>query len=226
MLLAITFAGTPIQTASHAQGGAPRRISNRDLLAYARAPFDKEAALRQGRVLLGIHLGIPVVAEFVCGDVCPNQTRRIIRYDVPVTECDRVGGTIVTALVPAGPSLRGRAVCTPPVLAGAKGAAESRARDIACPPGLVARLAGARDTVCASPEARARTRAENAAAQAHVNPAGAYGPRSCATGFVWREAHAGDLTCVSPASRAAALRENSLAAVRHETGAGPPHRTQ
>jgi hypothetical protein len=83
-----------------------------------------------------------------------------------------------------------------------------------CPAGLVWREAGKADRVCVTPEARALSRAENAAAAARVDPSSAYGPTGCKPGFVWREAFPGDQACVTPASRDRVRAENAAAGER------------
>lgn len=81
-----------------------------------------------------------------------------------------------------------------------------------CKSGYVWREAGPSDLVCVTPEARARTRRENAEAAGHVDPQGAYGPRSCVSGYVWRGAFEGDLVCVTPSARTIVRQENAATA--------------
>ncbi|HEX3405713.1 MAG TPA: hypothetical protein VHS81_00625, partial [Caulobacteraceae bacterium] len=77
-----------------------RQLTDADLTAYAAKPFDK-AAMMFKRVALGLHHGALVVADFPCGDVCPNYTVRIIHYDVsPGPACARLGGIVETRSVP------------------------------------------------------------------------------------------------------------------------------
>lgn len=82
---------------------------------------------------------------------------------------------------------------------------------VACPSGLVWRLAFDGDHVCVDPAFRDLTRADNARAAQRVNPNGAYGPNTCINGFVWREARANDLVCVTPDTRAQVRRQNEAA---------------
>jgi hypothetical protein len=94
-----------------------RRLSDRDLVRYAASKFDARAMMGR-RIVLGTHGGTRVVADFVCGDVCPAYTKRIIHYDVPPEHCASVHGKVVSQLVPRGPAVIGQPFCEPPVLAG------------------------------------------------------------------------------------------------------------
>ncbi len=106
-------------TAASACGERPaslRRLSDSDLVAYASAPFDKQAMMFK-RVELGRHRGLAVVAIHPCGDVCPVYTRRIVHYDIPVADCARRGGIVREELIPSGPAVVRRPFCLPAVLA-------------------------------------------------------------------------------------------------------------
>jgi hypothetical protein len=95
-----------------------RQLSDADLVAYANQPFDK-AAMMFKHVTLGVHHGQPVVADFPCGDICPDYTTRIIHYAVgPGPECSAGGGVVVTRGVPMGAAEGMREFCVPKVLAG------------------------------------------------------------------------------------------------------------
>ncbi|MEA3065317.1 MAG: hypothetical protein QOJ27_1769 [Sphingomonadales bacterium] len=93
-----------------------RRLTDRDLLRYAAAPFDHRAMMFR-HVILGRHNGAVVVADHPCGDVCPQYTRRIVHYDLAPERCARAGGVVVEELVPAGIAVRRRPYCEPKVLA-------------------------------------------------------------------------------------------------------------
>ena len=106
--------------AAPALADAPRQLSDADLVAYAAKPFD-HGAMMFHHVTLGLHHGAPVVADFPCGDVCPNYTMRIIHYDVaPGPACARIGGVTVTRDVPQSIAMVEKSFCTPAVLAGRK----------------------------------------------------------------------------------------------------------
>ncbi|AFM18093.1 mycobacterium membrane protein [Mycolicibacterium chubuense NBB4] len=92
-----------------------------------------------------------------------------------------------------------------------------------CIQGYVWREARDGDTVCVTPDVRARTLAENANPAANKSPAGgAYGPDTCLDGFVWREAFDGDTICVTPGERAQTKADNAAAASRYQANAPKP----
>lgn len=103
-----------------------KRISDSELLAYARSPFDKYAKIN-GRETLGLHRGFPVVVDFACSDVCPEYLTRIVHYDVPadLEKCNRVGGVIRKEWVPVLMASLPLPFCEPKILADA-GIAASR----------------------------------------------------------------------------------------------------
>lgn len=89
-----------------------------------------------------------------------------------------------------------------------------------CIQGFVWREARVGDTVCVTPDVRARTLQENANPSANRQPGGgAYGPDTCASGFVWREAFDGDTICVTPDERAATKADNAAAESRKQANA-------
>jgi hypothetical protein len=84
-----------------------------------------------------------------------------------------------------------------------------------CIQGFVWREAATVDHVCVTPQTRAETAADNAAALSRVNPnGGPFGRFTCLQGFVWREAFNGDTVCVTPATRSQAAADNAQAAHR------------
>lgn len=97
--------------------GPVRELTDADLLAYAAKPFDRGAMMFH-QVALGRHHGALVVADFPCGDVCPNYTQRIIHYDVaPGPACERIGGVVVSRAVPVSIAMTEQQFCVPAVLA-------------------------------------------------------------------------------------------------------------
>ncbi|GAA2096793.1 hypothetical protein GCM10009841_08670 [Microlunatus panaciterrae] len=88
-----------------------------------------------------------------------------------------------------------------------------------CVSGFVWRQARAEDHVCVTPETRAQTWADNAAAPGRW-VVGAYGVHTCIQGFVWREAFVGDDVCVTGAVRTQAAQDNALAASRVQPPGG------
>jgi hypothetical protein len=94
-----------------------RQVGDAQILRFAATKFDKRKMMFH-REVIGLHRGTLVVADYPCGDVCPAYTRRIIHYDAAVADCARIGGAIVSELVPRGPAVAKRDFCEPAVLAG------------------------------------------------------------------------------------------------------------
>ena len=93
-------------------------IDDAAVLAFVRTPFDPKAGERwpQWPRTLGMLRGVPVVISYTCSDVCPDHTRRIVRYNVHAgPECDRVGGISKDIIVPRGIGVGPRRYCIPAV---------------------------------------------------------------------------------------------------------------
>jgi hypothetical protein len=60
----------------------PRVISDSELTQLAAVSYDA-TEMEGKRVVMGIHRGLTVVADFPCSDLCPANTTRIIHYDLP-----------------------------------------------------------------------------------------------------------------------------------------------
>jgi hypothetical protein len=96
-----------------------------------------------------------------------------------------------------------------------------------CIQGYVWREARTGDTVCVTPQVRARTAQENANPSLNKQPGGgAYGPETCTQGFVWREAFDGDSICVTPEIRAQTLADNAAAQSRYQRNHPPIQQAQ
>ena len=94
-----------------------RDLSDADLVAYAKAGFDK-GAMMERRITLGRHHGALVIVDFPCSDICPDYTTRVIHYDVgPGAPCDAIGGATVTRAVPYSIAVIEKQFCVPKVLA-------------------------------------------------------------------------------------------------------------
>jgi hypothetical protein len=116
-LFATAALATAAALASTARADAPPTLSDADLMAYAAKPFDKQAMMER-HVTLGLHHGVPVVADFPCSDVCPAYTVRIIHYDVPPGEaCAKAGGVTQARLVPYSIAEIEQGFCVPRALA-------------------------------------------------------------------------------------------------------------
>lgn len=93
-------------------------IDDAALVAAAKTPFDPKSDERKWRLAVGLHRGVPVVASHVCSDICPDYTKRIIRYNVRAgADCDRVGGVSMDIIVPKGIGAGPRRYCIPAVIA-------------------------------------------------------------------------------------------------------------
>ncbi|UGB38493.1 hypothetical protein [Frateuria soli] len=109
----LTLAGAGCAT----RASEPGMLDDATLAAYAAKSFDKRAMMGQ-TVELGRHQGIPVVAEFRCGDVCPQYTVRIIHYRLPEgVDCAHAGGVEKTVAVPVAIAVLPKTFCVPKTLA-------------------------------------------------------------------------------------------------------------
>jgi hypothetical protein len=111
-------------------------LTEDELLTYASTPFyelqlvpitfylfsykyrDKSYGITHFYCELGRLDGEPVIAEFICGDVCPSLTSRIIRYDsLEASSCDNVGGVRKPITVTRSIASSDEIYCFPRVLA-------------------------------------------------------------------------------------------------------------
>ena len=87
-LIAIAFVGV----GSSCVGATP--LTEQALLEYASQPYDK-AKRALDREVLGALNGGTVVANYICSDLCPDSTIRIVHFDVePGEDCAAVGGEL------------------------------------------------------------------------------------------------------------------------------------
>jgi hypothetical protein len=108
--------------------GCTRALSDADLLNHASSPFDK-GAMEGKRIILGMHEGVAVVADFPCADLCPNNTVRVIHYEVTgEADCAQIGGLVRTLWVPEGIGNVPRIYCLPRVLAAEAAKEDSQRR--------------------------------------------------------------------------------------------------
>lgn len=95
----------------------PPAISEADLLEYASAEYDK-VSYAEGRIVLGRLNDTNVVTDFVCSDLCPASTVRIIHFEVePGPSCAEIGGVERLVTVPVAITVVERTFCFPKVLA-------------------------------------------------------------------------------------------------------------
>ena len=96
--------------------GRQQALSNESLLQYASSAYDK-GAYGESHQVLGRLNGTEVVADFVCGDVCPDYTIRIVHFDVePGEACAAIDGVERSVVVPMAIAVTERAFCFPKVL--------------------------------------------------------------------------------------------------------------
>ena len=96
--------------------GQARTISDEFLMEYASMEYDK-AAHGEKRQSLGLLNGIEVLVDFVCSDICPDYTVRIIHFNVePGADCTEVGGIERTVIVPVHIAAAPKPFCFPKVL--------------------------------------------------------------------------------------------------------------
>ena len=97
--------------------------TNEDTLTDAdliRAAKQKESASAEGaqQWIIGYHHGIAVVKSFQCSDLCPQNTLRVIYYDVPAdATCKGVGGVTKSILVPIAITVMPKKYCFPKAIA-------------------------------------------------------------------------------------------------------------
>ena len=97
--------------------------TNEDTLTDAdliRAAEQKESTPTEGvqQWVIGYHHGIAVVKSFQCSDLCPQNTLRVIYYDVAIdATCDSIGGVTKSILVPVAITVMPKDYCFPKVIA-------------------------------------------------------------------------------------------------------------
>lgn len=96
------------------EGLAP--IDDTVLIHFVRRPFDPTSDMTSWPRTLGRHNGVPVIVSYTCSDLCPDYTKRIVRYNLlPGEECTRVGGISRDIVVPSGIGTGLRRYCIPAV---------------------------------------------------------------------------------------------------------------
>ena len=97
--------------------------TNEDTLTDAdliRAAEQKESAPTEGaqQWVIGYNHGIAVVKSFQCSDLCPQNTLRVIYYDVPADlTCESISGVTKSILVPIAITVMPKDYCFPKVIA-------------------------------------------------------------------------------------------------------------
>jgi hypothetical protein len=96
--------------------GEQGAISEASLLEYASTPYKKGAHGADHQVL-GKMNDVDVVVDFMCSDVCPDYTVRVIHFDVdPGPKCDEIGGVEQSVVVPVAIAAMPKLFCFPRVL--------------------------------------------------------------------------------------------------------------
>ena len=97
--------------------------TNEDTMTDAdliRAAEQKESAPTEGEQqwVIGYHRGNEVVKSFQCSDLCPQNTLRVIYYNVPSDKtCENIGGVTKSILVPIAITVMPKDYCFPKVIA-------------------------------------------------------------------------------------------------------------
>ena len=113
------FAACVVLAAAVAVSGCAglRAITEADVLQYASKPYDKGSHGPPHQVLGSLN-DVAVVVDFLCSDLCPMNTVRIIHFDVDSGErCADAGGIERTVIVPVAITSREKSFCFPEVLA-------------------------------------------------------------------------------------------------------------
>ena len=97
--------------------------TNEDTLTDAdliRAAEQKESAPSEGaqQWVIGYHHGTEVMKSFQCSDLCPQNTLRVIYYNVAdKAACDSIGGVTKSILVPIAITVMPKDYCFPKAIA-------------------------------------------------------------------------------------------------------------
>ena len=91
-------------------------VDDAALIDFVRQRFDPMSDESRWQRTLGTHRGVPVIVSYTCSDLCPDYTKRIVRYNLPPGEaCTRAGGISKDILVPMGIGTGRRRYCIPAV---------------------------------------------------------------------------------------------------------------
>lgn len=79
---------------------------------------DRKPVTGEPNLVVGVHNGTKVIEEFHCSDLCPQNTVRIVHYDIAAgPTCDAIGGVSKSILVPIAITVMPREYCFPKVIA-------------------------------------------------------------------------------------------------------------
>jgi hypothetical protein len=89
-------------------------VTEQEILAYASQAYDKSKATT---FVFGLLNDTPVIVEFVCSDVCPDYTVRIIHLSyMSGVACTAAGGVERSILVPVSIASMKKTFCFPKIL--------------------------------------------------------------------------------------------------------------
>ena len=94
---------------------AAELMSASDLLEIARSSYDKGKKMNTIEEL-GMLAGNMVVAEYMCGGLCPVYTRRVIHYRIPLDQCEQYGGSVLPVRVTRGRGSSRESFCFPKII--------------------------------------------------------------------------------------------------------------
>jgi hypothetical protein len=95
------------------QATETRSVTESELLAYASTGYDKATAMS---FVFGSLNGAVVFVDFICSDVCPDATVRIIHLRLAGSPCTAAGGIERLIRVPVAIASMQRPFCIPKVL--------------------------------------------------------------------------------------------------------------
>jgi hypothetical protein len=97
---------------------APDRVLTDADVAAIPGKFENVRATPHALLRLGRHNGTMLLDGRTCGDICPDYTMQVIRYDLdPGPACDKAGGVTVERSVPQAASIGLERFCIPLPLA-------------------------------------------------------------------------------------------------------------
>ena len=88
-------------------------LSDAQLIAIAQSD-DRQPLPDTSKSVIGVHKGTDVIEAFICSDVCPENTLRLVYYDIEDSaKCARIGGVTKTILTPVAITVMPKPYCLP-----------------------------------------------------------------------------------------------------------------
>jgi hypothetical protein len=88
-------------------------LTDQDILTIATRAYDKNK-ITKSRLILGRHNNSIVIADYICSDICPDYTVRVIHYDLRNEQkCSDVGGVEKQMLIPVSIASTYKTFCFP-----------------------------------------------------------------------------------------------------------------